>query len=356
MKTQFLYNSKFGIFILAFTFFATAINAQTTVNNNPNTSADFADLQAAIDAATNGDIIYVQQSPTSYGAITINKELTIVGRSHSDSGYKSEIGTIFFDAGSSNTTIKGLKMNGIADAVSIMATITNLTIFDNDIGGGINIGSSKTYDNILIQGNIIRSASWIRANTSNVLVNNNIFFSSQLNFYNTATLLFSNNIMAYWAGTSFTNNSTGLLNIDNCIFINNTSQDRITNFNPLSGTIQVNNCITYNYGTGTFVFATGTGITINANNQEGTDPLFTSVDPSSPESIASADNTSKFDAANDDLTLQGGSPVSDDGLFQGYNFKNFGTPTGIPSIKVDSYSSTVPKNSNLTVTITAKTN
>ena len=354
MKTQFLNNSKLGIFILAFTFIAITINAQTTVNNNPNTSADFTDLQTAIDAATNGDIIYVQQSPTSYGAITINKGLTIVGRSHSDSGYKSEVGIITFADGASNTTLKGLKTSSVTES-NLGATITDLKFFDNEIAN-FSLGNADTFNNVLIQGNILRGSLYMYANTSNVLINNNVIFAGGIYLYNTATLLFSNNVLALYYGVNIGNSSTGLLNIDNCIFIGNYGvNNSLVTLTPGSGTIQVNNCITYNYGSGTYDFSTGTGITINANNQENTDPLFTSVDPASTTSIAAA-FMSVFDGANDDLTLQAGSPVNDDGLFQGYTFKNFGTPTGIPSIKVDSYSSTVPKNSNLTVTITAKTN
>lgn len=335
--------------------FATAITfAQTTVNNTPNTVADFTDLQAAIDAATNGDIIYVQQSATSYGAIIINKNLTIIGRSHSDTGFKTTVSGVRFDAGSSNTTLKGLKTGNISSFGS-GNNITDLKFFDNDISG-FNFGSSNNYNNVLVQGNIMRATFLINANTTNILITNNIFFSSFLNFTNTSTMIFSNNIIAYYANPTITNSTTGLLNIDNCIFIGNTSTPLTNGLTPNTGTIQVNNSITYNYGTGTYVFATGTGITINANNQENTDPLFTNVDPSSIESIAKSFNTNKFDPANDDLTLQAGSPAFDDGLFQGYNFKNFGTPTGIPSLKIDSHSSTVPKNSDLTVTITAKTN
>ncbi|MFK5878806.1 MAG: hypothetical protein QM478_04830 [Flavobacteriaceae bacterium] len=354
MKTQFLNNSKLGIFIFAFVFFATTINAQTTVNNNPNTSADFTDLQTAIDAASNGDIIYVQQSPTSYGAITINKGLTIVGRSHSDSGYKTTVDGVTFAAGASNTTLKGLKISSVIEE-GIGSTITDLKFFDNDISS-FQLGSTDTFNNVLIQGNILRGSLYIYSNTSNVLVNNNIVFCSGVYLYNTATLLFSNNVMALYYGVNIGNSSTGLLNIDNCIFIGNYGvNNSLVTLTPGTGTIQINNCITYNYGSGSYDFSTGAGITINANNQENTDPLFTSVDPASTTSIAAAFGQ-VFDGSNDDLTLQAGSPVNDDGLFQGYNFKYFGTPTGIPSIKVDSYSSTVPKNSNLTVTITAKTN
>jgi len=352
---NFILNSKKALtfcFLLACTF----TFAQTTVNNTPDTSADFTDLQAAIDAATNGDIIYVQQSATTYGTIIIDKELTIIGRSHADTGYKTTVGNVNFADGSSNTTLKGLKIGGISYSGS-GGTITDLKFFDNDISS-FNLNTTHTYNNVLIQGNVMRSTFSIPANMSNTLVTNNIFFSSSLSFANPTSTLFSNNIMAYYNGPSFNNNSTGLLNIDNCIFIgNSTNGNKTVNLYPNSGTIQVNNCVTYNYDAATtYTFATGAGITINANNQENVDPLFTNVDIVNTPSIASPYNTTVYDPANDDLTLQGGSPVNDDGLFQGYNFKNFGIPTGYPSMKIDSYSSTVPKNSDLTVTITAKTN
>lgn len=335
---------------------SSSLLAQTTytVNNNPGVSTDFTNLQAAIDGAANGDILYVQQSATSYGDITINKELTIVGRSHSDSGYKTEIGYIYFDAGSSNTTLKGLKIAAIYESGNA-STITDLAFFDNYITI-FSLGNTDTFNNVLIQGNQFYSTFRIYDNTSNVLISNNLFSSSSLSFTMTSTLLFSNNIMSYYAGVSISNSTTGLLNISNCIFISNYGTNPATvALNPGSGTIQVDNCVTYSYdAAGTYVFATGAGITINANVQENTDPLFTNVSITAP-SIASPYN-GLLDPANDDLTLQAGSPVTDAGLFEGYNFKNFGTPTGVPSIKVTANSATVPKNGNLSVTIEAKTN
>lgn len=334
---------------------STSLLAQTTytVNNNTGVATDFTDLQTAIDGAANGDILYVQQSATSYGAITINKGLTIIGRSHSDSGYKTEIGTISLDAGSSNTTLKGLEIASVTDAGNT-STITDLAFFDNNINT-FNLGNTDTFNNVLIQGNQITSTFYIYANTSNVLVSNNLFSASTIYFSMTSSLLFSNNIMSYYPGANITNATTGLLNISNCVFISNYPSGSTVTLGASSGTIQVDNCVAYNYDTtSTHVFATGTGITINANVQENTDPLFTNVSTTAP-SIGSPYN-GLLDPANDDLTLQASSPVTDAGIFEGYNFKNFGTPTGVPSIKVTSNSATVPKNGNLSVTIEAKTN
>tara|TARA_R110002096_G_scaffold56474_4_gene144114 strand:- start:3162 stop:4235 length:1074 start_codon:yes stop_codon:yes gene_type:complete len=346
-------------FIICFLLSSVCAFAQTThtVNNNANTSADFTDLQAAIDAAANGDIIYVQQSATSYGEITINKGLTIIGRSNGDASYKSEVGRIYLDAGASNTTVKGLKISDIQESANT-SIITDVSFFDNDITSGIYLGSTDTFNNVLFQGNIIRSSITIYTNTSNVLITNNIILSSALYFYMTDTLLFSNNVFGYYAGVGIYNYASSLLNISNSIFTSNYYGNNITTTlsNQGGGTIQVDNCLTYDYyGSGSNNFSTGAGITINSNVQENIDPLFTAVDVNSSNSIANV-GTNNFDPINDDLTLQAGSPVIDDGLFEGYNFKNFGTPTGYPSIKVLANSATVPKNGNLSVTIEAKTN
>lgn len=342
--------------IVYFLLFTASVFAQTThiVNNNANTSADFTDLQTAIDAATNGDVIYLQQSATSYGEITINKGLTIIGRSNGDASYKSEVGAIYLDAGASNTTIKGLKISSIQESANT-STITDLALFDNDITSSISLGSTDTFDNVLIQGNIIRSSFYIYTNTSNVLITNNIILSSSVNFYMTDTLLFSNNVINY-PGFSISNSSSDLLNIANSIFINTYPGNNSINLSSGSGTIQINNCVSYNFdGTSTYNFATDAGVTINANVQENTNPLFTNVDSDNSNSIASLYRIG-FDSINDDLTLQSSSTVVDAGLHEGYNFNNFGTATGYPSIKVLSNSATVPKNGNLSVTIEAKVN
>ena len=116
------------IFMLTF---SSALMAQTIhiVNNTPGAAADFTSLQAAIDAASNGHIIYIQQSPTSYGNITINKELTLVGRSHreTNSNYRTILGHITIASGASDTTINGLYFDSIT-GTSGSGTINNFII------------------------------------------------------------------------------------------------------------------------------------------------------------------------------------------------------------------------------------
>jgi hypothetical protein len=76
-----------------------------TVSNNPNTLAQFNTIQAAIDASSSGDTVYVQGSPTQYSGFTIqDKRLTIIGPGwyplQSFQPFKATIG--------SNVDIKGV--------------------------------------------------------------------------------------------------------------------------------------------------------------------------------------------------------------------------------------------------------
>ncbi len=349
MKNFILKTSKpILLFILFFTSFAIA---QTThiVNNNTGTDADFTDLQAAIDAAANGDIIHIQQSSTSYGNITLDKELTLIGRSHSDASYTSQVGTINLADGCSKSTIKGLRTGTITEPFVSGAThiIEDLVLQDNRISNISNLGIYGTFNNMLIQGNLIESGIAIGQKTSNLLITNNLINGSSVSLSSVSTLLFTNNVLSYWNGVSISNNSSDLLNISNCIFIMERTVDRTINLSTSSGTIQVTNCVTYNYNSpNNYTFVTGANITLT-NNQENIDPLF--VDRG-----GLGDST--FNPEQYDLSLQAASTVIDNGLYQNYNFKEVGTPTGLPSIKIDTYSPTVPKNSDITVTVSAKTN
>tara|TARA_R110002096_G_scaffold429156_1_gene641717 strand:- start:3317 stop:4378 length:1062 start_codon:yes stop_codon:yes gene_type:complete len=353
MKTNTFFKQTF--LCIALGFMTLALSAQTTVNNNAGTAADFTSLQAAIDAATAGDVIYLQHSAVSYGTINITESVTIIGRSSGDGSFISEVGRINLTNGASNTTIKGLKINDIRETGSGF-TITDVAFIDCSISAGIiSLGLNNTFNNMLFQGNVIRGSITLRANTLNVLMTNNIILSTSVDLYMVDTLLFSNNIFGYFTGMTITNRTTSLLDISNSIFVASNNSNRTVNLNPLSGTIVVDNCISYNYGTDNYNFSTGAGITINANTQQNIDPLFTSVDKNNSNSIANA-SAANFDPVNDDLNLLGGSTFVDDGIYEGYNFKNFGTPNGYPSIKVLASSASVPKNGNLSVTIEAKTN
>ncbi len=344
------------IVVICLLFASSFLTAQTTytVNNNPNTAADFTNLQTAITTVPAGSILYVQQSPTTYGNVIINKKITLIGRSHSDPSFKTQVGSLNFATGASDSTIKGIEIASVGESGN--GVLSNISLLDNRISS-ISMGNQLTCSNTLVQGNVLLGVIYFYTQSSNLLITNNLIFCSSLSFYKPDTVLISNNIFCYYPGQNIYNYSTSdVLNISNCIFINNYSTPTLVNLVPGSGFIQVNNCITYNYNTiFTFGFKTGPGITISANVKLNTNPLFTNVGLIAP-GLASPSNSSFYNPSTDNLILQAGSPITDGGIFKDYKFKLYGIPTGYPTIKVIENSATVPKNGNLSVTIEAKTN
>ncbi|MDU8885973.1 hypothetical protein RXV94_07360 [Yeosuana sp. MJ-SS3] len=359
---NFMSFSKRALIFSSLLFSVALISAQTTwtVNNNPNVSADFTDLQAAINdvSVMNGDILYVQHSPTSYGGnIDLSKSLTIIGRSHADVGYTTTIGTLRVTGGADGSTVKGCRINSIS-AVGSGSTIDGLSFYDNSIGS-FDLNNNHDFTNTTIKGNIFTNNLTIRSVMSNVTITNNIFLGGSNTFYEVDTVFYSYNVIGFNGNFTLSNYDTDnsqQLNISNCIFVSNSAADRtiILNANN-TNIVQVDNCVTYNYGSGSHVFETDTYITINGNVQENTNPNFTSVDTGNSQSIAGTG--SNYDPLNDDLTLQDGAGLfGSEGLYEGYNFINLGLPTGYPSVKILSHDPTIAKNGNLSVTIEAKTN
>jgi len=88
-------NSKNSImkFLLLFFLSAFAISAQATihtVSNDPDNPGQYTTVQAAHDAALPGDTLYITPSETSYGNISMNRRLIIIGN-----GFVTEVdGTI----------------------------------------------------------------------------------------------------------------------------------------------------------------------------------------------------------------------------------------------------------------------
>lgn len=125
-----------NVFTFLILLLAISASAQTIrrVNNNPGITGTniFTTIQAAHDAAVNGDIIYVEPSGTSYGNLDCTKQLTILGAGYftqenqiyqSFPGF-SVLGQITFLPGSENSRMAGGVQTG---NVRIFRT-SNITI------------------------------------------------------------------------------------------------------------------------------------------------------------------------------------------------------------------------------------
>lgn len=272
------------LFAVAFTHFSTYA-AVIIVSNNPNVPGQFTSLQAAIDAATPDDTLYVQGSTTSYGNVTLYKKLTLIGGGAMPNislSLPSQIGDIYIrysDDGTSNgsgSAIYGCKIYSIVFGYKLVnttyLTVGNITISRNSIGGisnantgyiqdinfpGINISNNyigtvyidRLGGNSIIKNNIIENGiqttgymncgNWVAMNnvihyrvsgcTNGVFINNIIYAYDGLGSASLSYCDFTKNIFYTPSTTQFDPNFLSLYNLNNN---HNTTSGNIINQNP----------------------------------------------------------------------------------------------------------------------------
>ena len=212
------------------------------VNNNVGVTANFTSLQAAHDGAAAGDTLYLESSPTSYGAVTCSKKLYIIG-----TGYfldqnlnlqaftlPSKVDQIYLNAGSTGSVVEGLSFNGSGVSISVSDVVirrnnfasANGTTADYSTGAvninspssnilitqnyGLTISNNGTSTGILITNNYLAyhgyagettAGTFLQLSATTVaIVKNNIFRRGTVTTYNTNL---SNNIMyaGFFTGT-----------------------------------------------------------------------------------------------------------------------------------------------------------
>lgn len=227
---------------LSISLYATTI----TVSNDINRPGQYSNLQTAIDAAANGDTILVYGSSSSYGSITINKPLVLVGEGYNSTvANPATVSYIYlkrFNAslGASGTTIMGMNISSelnakgtFSGAITGERVIDNITILRCSIWR-IDIGDSnvESFQNWNIINSIIYDYMYFPNGTTNVdnidiTFHNNIldgiYIDGDLNrdgngvltsyqnlsgvkFYNNIFLNSTNGIFYYTYGLVFENN------------------------------------------------------------------------------------------------------------------------------------------------------
>ena len=156
-----------------------------TVSNSPSTIiAQFNTIQAAIDASTSGDTIYVHGSPVNYAGFGIsNMRLVIIGPGWSPDKTQAFTANVAgFDitgTGSTGTEIQGIVCTG---NINIKPSHPDsLRFIRNKFGNGVQLNvnqNSTTYSGFLFEGNVFSLAS-VNATSGSVYRNfvfqNNIF-------------------------------------------------------------------------------------------------------------------------------------------------------------------------------------
>ncbi|MEJ0055558.1 MAG: hypothetical protein WDN75_07825 [Bacteroidota bacterium] len=235
-----------GLTALLFLWVPVSSYAQTIriADNNANRPAGiniFPTIQAAVDAAAVGDIVYVQPSTISYGDVTINKKITLrgigfnTGKDLSLTSNVNNIGltnTLDNTTNASGTTIEGIDGNQIFlgyQTGTFTYTLENVTISNCSLSlAGIARGSGyMPAKNIVVQ-NCFTGISFTTTGTvSEFFVYRNFLYQVFLDGAgNLSSMIMSNNIID--KGNS---NRFGAICCDGAFLINSVI---ITNNNFLS--------------------------------------------------------------------------------------------------------------------------
>jgi hypothetical protein len=289
-------------FSIILTLFALASQATVlTVSNSPSTLAQFNNIQTAVNAAANGDTIYIHGSPNAYFAFTqTNKQLTFIGPgSAPDKNLPFTAllpGFTISGASCGNSEYQGLTFTS---GIQISATHPdNLRFIRNHFAGiDININQgSTTYIGYLFEGNLFDNAT-ANATTSstyqNFLFQNNYFYENGTvrdanfnGFFNSVNVLFNHNL---WFGPGSgvrnvaTSSNNRFLTFANNIFVRRNAFNSIT-----SSTF--NNNITFYPAGSTNPGAPWTGTNVdgggNIDNQDPQMVAQTAVNAGTNNSIA----------------------------------------------------------------------
>lgn len=257
------------LFLLAFAASHSGI-AQTIrrVNNtgvNPQGVNIYTTLQAAHDASSAGDIIYLEPSGISYGSLTCVRPLTIIGNGYflaQNPGLQldlreSIVGDILFGAGSAGSRITGCTQSGTYLQINANNVVVERNQINNIyLGTNVFTGASSSVNNALIRQNYITGSITFSTSgsttVSSIIVSNNFInggISTSGAYTQLNSILISNNVIGSFAG----NNGAGL-QVDNAVIKNNvlTYTTASTNFTPR------NNAYSYNIS-GNAAFGTANG-------------------------------------------------------------------------------------------------
>lgn len=332
--------------VLSLVIAATAISANATIRTVSNatvSAGQYTTVQAAVDASVVGDTIYIHGSQTSYGDVTLNKRLVLIGAGHNLTGtqynFPTKLRFIYLSRGNSTTlptgsTIKGIEFSSIYSSGGSLP-VNNITLERNYMssitiyGSGwiirnnfVNDFDINDFKNTIISNNVISSYIY-DSNQPSVIITNNIFLNG-----------------AYLSGVSYAT-------VTNNIFIN----PGFANFSGTQNTWNKNIMIyadPANYAT--FPPANNTGV----GNLNTIDNQFTTT---IPLNISLADATKQdWILAATSIGSKYGTDGTDVGIYGGsYPMPNTTGATTIPQItSMDLQNSVIPQNGTLTIELKAR--
>ena len=229
---------------------AAGVSADTLrVNNVASAGAQFTSIEDAIEAASEGDIIIVEASETSYGDIIVNKKVTLKGPGYflQENGISNEgVATATCD----NVSIgaEGATITGMVIDRELKMRANNLVVTRNYVGAGISLCESYSYTDKFISNGVIHQ-NFIRTGISgdnysapaeNIQVSNNIISGD-------AEAIVGNMTNSVISRNTIIGNGPGCRNLSNCVIewnigcqIQNTSGSNSISDNYDIGTYEAN--------------------------------------------------------------------------------------------------------------------
>jgi hypothetical protein len=251
-----------------------------TVSNASTSIAQYTNIATAITASAPGDTIYVMATGISYGAVSVNKSVVLIG-----SGAWPEAGggmptrtshLIFSNAAASGAVIKGFDLGVTAGAsVVFNANVSNVIIEMNRLQGPIQLTGAG--NNIVVRNNLFSVLMFISSTVgifqNGWIISNNVIHGSLGSFGVSSSVqnIFLNNVI-YRSGTS----NNPLSGLNNTLIANNIIVGGgDTGVGDVIACQINNNCFFGNY-TEAGILGTGSAM---SNNLVGptSDPMFVSA-------------------------------------------------------------------------------
>jgi len=318
--------------------------AVLTVDNNANSAGQYTNLQTAINAASDGDTIYVSGSTANYGDATIRKRLTLFGTGYNPLKQQplvSAVSTLYLDtlisvSGASGTVIAGFSMNGINHNYGAKNTRVERNHIYSTIG--LNAGSA----NCIIRHNMFNGNISIN-NATSVLIENNIIHHNTIYYSNQPSVIISHNLFMGNIGTGL----YSLFQISSATVINNIFWGASPLGNSVNSNV-LNNNLTFQTPNDAIPGGSNSG----SGNLVSTNPQFVNA-PSPGISYSYDYNLAAASAANN-----AGTDGTDLGVYGGANtLPNLSGMPPIPQItEMNIGTPVIAPGSNLGVSFKAKKN
>ncbi|HEC45003.1 MAG TPA: hypothetical protein ENI20_19525 [Bacteroides sp.] len=296
-----------------------------TVSNNPDSPAEYDDLQTALNNIDPGDTIILSGSPTSYGNVTANRTLVLLGPGwNPQSGYKAQLGTLTINGASHNSVIRGIQIRSLTSGGSYDNVVITDCYFDyvyTDI-------TLSDHNNWQIYGNRFEGDISLNADSDNTLIANNVFSKNStrgtVQYANNSTLFLNNVIIDPYTSGLFSNCSGMFL--ANNIFIM-THSTKYSNPNNGCTGCSFNNNITYSTYSIDIPDIPGQS-DFGGNNWNDANPRFVNF----PNDATKFSSNHDYHLAGDSPGKASGTDGTDTGIYgRGYEFNIYGH-TDLPRI------------------------